>query len=182
MLKEMEEMVKKVRVNLKAAQGKQKNFADRKRRFKEYQVGDHVYIRIQTKRSTLQWSGCTKLAPRYCGPFQILARIGPVAYQLALPSHIRVHNVFHVSILKKYVYDPRHVEPKGEVLVEPLNILDRREVQLRKRAITQVKVQWRHYGPEEATWEDEELMRRTYPALFVAERHRDGVQSQGKEM
>eukprot|EP00253_Pinus_taeda_P028842 PITA_28842 len=190
MLKEMEEMVKKVRMNLKAAQDRKKNFADRKRRFKEYQVGDHVYIRIQTKRSTLQWSGCAKLAPRYCGPFQILARIGPVAYQLALPSHIRVHNVFHVSILKKYVYDPRHViqwqdiqvEPEGEVLVEPLNILDRREVQLRKRAITQVKVQWRHYGPEEATWEDEELMRRSYPALFVAERHRDGVQSQGEEM
>eukprot|EP00253_Pinus_taeda_P012175 PITA_12175 len=117
MLKEMEEMVKKVRMNLKAAQDRQKNFADRKRRFKEY---------------------------------QILARIGPVAYQLALPSHIRVHNVFHVSILKKYVYDPRHViqwqdiqvESEGDVLVEPLNILDRREVQLRKRAITQVKVQW----------------------------------------
>eukprot|EP00253_Pinus_taeda_P019562 PITA_19562 len=105
----MEEMVKRVCVNLKAAQDKQRNFADRKRRFKEYQVGDHVYIRIQTKRSTLQWSGCAKLAPRYCGPFQILARIVPVAYQLALPSHIRVHNVFHVSILKKYVYVPKHV-------------------------------------------------------------------------
>eukprot|EP00253_Pinus_taeda_P006284 PITA_06284 len=171
MLKEMEDMVKRVRVNLKAAQDRQKNFADRKRRFKEYQVGDHVYIRIQTKRSTLQWSGCAKLAPRYCGPFQILARIRPVAYQLALPSHIRVHNVFHVS-----------VEPEGEVLVEPLNIVDRREVQLRKRVITQVKVQWRHYGPEEATWEDEELMKITYPALFVAKRHRDGVQSQGEKM
>eukprot|EP00253_Pinus_taeda_P026738 PITA_26738 len=88
MLKEMEEMVKRVRVNLKAAQDRQKNFADRKRRFKEFQVGDHVYIRIQAKRSTLQWNGCTKLAPRYCGPFEILARVRPVAYQLALPSHI----------------------------------------------------------------------------------------------
>eukprot|EP00253_Pinus_taeda_P014227 PITA_14227 len=190
MLKEMEDMVKRVRVNLKVAQDRQKNFADRKRRFKEYQVGDHVYIRIQAKRSTLQWSGCAKLAPRYSGPFQVLARIGPVAYQLALPSHIRVHNVFHVSVLKKYVYDPKHVirwqdiqvEPEGEALVEPLNTLDRREVQLRKRVITQVKIQWRHYGPEEATWEDEELMRRTYLALFMAGRHRDGVQSQGEEM
>eukprot|EP00253_Pinus_taeda_P022715 PITA_22715 len=107
--------------------------------------------------------------------YQILARIGPVAYQLALPSHIRVHNVFHVSVLKKYVYDPKHVEPEGEVLVEPLSILDQREVQLRKRVITQVKVQWRHFGPEEATWEDQELMKKTYPDLFMTVRHRDGV-------
>eukprot|EP00253_Pinus_taeda_P009047 PITA_09047 len=148
---------------------------------------DYLHL---AKRSTLQWSGCAKLAPRYCGPFQILARVGPVAYQLALPSHIRVHNVFHVSVLKKYVYDPRHVirwqeiqvEPEGEVLVEPLSILDQRKVQLRKRVITQVKVQWRHFGPDEATWEDEELMRKTYPDLFGSDRHRDGVQSQGEEM
>eukprot|EP00253_Pinus_taeda_P030897 PITA_30897 len=148
MLKDMEDLVKKVRFNLRASQDRQKIFADRKRRFKEYQVNDHVYIRIQAKRSTLQWSGCAKLAPRYCRPFQVLAKIGPVAYQLALPSHIRVHNVFHVSMLKKYIYDPKHVirwqdiqvELEGEVLVEPLIILDQREVQLQKRAITQIKV------------------------------------------
>eukprot|EP00253_Pinus_taeda_P029719 PITA_29719 len=162
MLKEMEELVKKVQSNLKPAQDKQKNFADRKRRFKEYQVGDHVYVRIRAKRSTLQWSGCTKLAPRYCGPFQILAKIRPVAYQLALPSHIRVHNVFHV-------------EPEGEVWVKPLSILDQREVTLQKRDITQVKVQWQHFGPDDATWEDEELMKQAYPWLFATEGHQDDV-------
>eukprot|EP00253_Pinus_taeda_P022056 PITA_22056 len=149
MLKEMEELVKRVRSNLKAAQDRQKNFAEWKRRFKEYQVGDHMYVRIRAKENTLQWSGCAKLAPRYCGPFQILARIEPVAYQLTLPSHIRVHNVFHVSVLNKYVYDPKHVinwqdiqvEPEGEIRVEPLSILDRREVTMWKRDITQVKVQ-----------------------------------------
>eukprot|EP00253_Pinus_taeda_P030817 PITA_30817 len=109
MLMEMEEMVKRVRSNLKAAQDRQKSFGNRKRRFKECQVGDHVYVRIQARKSTLQWSGCAKLAPHYCGPFEVLARIGLVAYQLALPSHIQVHNVFHVSVLKKYVYDPKHV-------------------------------------------------------------------------
>ena len=74
------------------------------------------------------------------------------------------------------------VEPEGEVLFEPLSILDRREVQLQKRVVTQVKVQWRHFGPEEATWEDEELMKRTYPDLFMTVRHQDGVQSHGEEM
>jgi len=63
MLKEMEDMVKKVRANLKVAQDRQKSFADRKRRFKEYQVGDHVFVKIQVRRSTLQWSECAKLAP-----------------------------------------------------------------------------------------------------------------------
>eukprot|EP00253_Pinus_taeda_P006077 PITA_06077 len=163
MLKEMEQMLKKVRANLKVAQDRQKSYADRKRNLKEFQVGEHVYVRIRAKKSTLQWSGCTKLSPRFCGPFYILARIGPVAYQLALPSHIRVHNVFHVSVLKKYIYDPKHiiswqdiqVEPEGELLVEPVSILDWRRVVLRKRAITQVKLQWQHFGPDEATWEDE---------------------------
>eukprot|EP00253_Pinus_taeda_P020750 PITA_20750 len=109
MLAEMEQMVKKVWANLKVAQDRQKSYADRKRNMKELQVGEHVYVRIRPRKSTLQWSGCAKLAPRFCGPFQILARIEPVAYQLALPSHIRVHNVFHVSVLKKYIYDPKHI-------------------------------------------------------------------------
>eukprot|EP00253_Pinus_taeda_P017239 PITA_17239 len=191
MLEEMEVMVKRVRANLKMAQDRQKNFADRKRTFKEYQVGEHVYIRIRARKSTLQWNACAKLAPRFCGPFQILARVGPVAYQLALPSHIRVHNVFHVSVLKKYVYDPRHiiswqdiqVEPEGEFLVEPVNILDQRRVELRRKVISQVKVQWQHFGPEEATWEDEQMMRDTYPRLFLNEQqHRDDVDFQEGEM
>ena len=74
------------------------------------------------------------------------------------------------------------VEPEGEVLVEPLTILDRREVQLRKQVIFQAKVQWQHYGPEEATWEDEELLREAYLNLFKGDRHRDDVQSQEGEM
>eukprot|EP00253_Pinus_taeda_P028464 PITA_28464 len=121
---------------------------------------------------------------------KVLARIGPVAYQLALRSHIRVHNVFHVSVLKKYVNDPKHVirwqdiqvESEGEVLVEPLSILNRREVQLWKQAITQVKVQWQHFGPNEATWEDVELMKKAYPELFLVNGHRDDVQFQEGEM
>ena len=74
------------------------------------------------------------------------------------------------------------VEPEGEVLVEPLSILDRREVHLRKRAITQTKVQWQHFGHDKATSEDEELVRKAYPELFVTKGHWDDVQSQEGEM
>lgn len=109
MLEEMEEMVKKVRINLRTTQDQQKKIFDRKRSFREFQVGDHVYIQVRAKKITLQWTRCAKLTPRFCGPFQILPRSGPMAYQLVLARHIRVHNVFHVSLLKKYVYDTNNV-------------------------------------------------------------------------
>lgn len=109
MLKEMEDMVKKVRSNLKTGQDQQTNFVVHKRNFQEFQVGDHVYVHVVAKKSTLQWGGCAKLALQFCCPFQILPRIGLVSYQLALPSHIRVHNVFHVYVLRKYIYDPNHI-------------------------------------------------------------------------
>ena len=72
-------------------------------------MGDHVYLRIKPKKSTLYSGGCGKLAPRYCGPFEVLERVGPLDYKFALPSHIKVHNVFHVSLLKNYIHDLAHV-------------------------------------------------------------------------
>ena len=100
MLAEMEAEVKIIRHNLKVVQDRQNIYVDKKRSYREYVVGDHVYVRIKPKRSTMRWTSCAKLAPRYCGPFQMLERVGPVVYRLALPSHIQVHNVFHVSLLK----------------------------------------------------------------------------------
>ena len=76
---------------------------------RDFQVGGHVYIKLNPKKSSLRLGKCSKLAPRYCGPFEILAKVGSVAYQLALPPNIKVHNVFHVSILKIYVHDVSHV-------------------------------------------------------------------------
>ena len=105
----MEEIVKQVQGNLKVAQDRQKSQAYLKRTLKEFQVGEHVFIKVRPKKSSLRLGSCAKLAPRYCGPFEIFSRIGQVAYQLSLPPNLRVHNVFHVYVLKKYVHDATHV-------------------------------------------------------------------------
>ena len=108
-----------------------------------------MFIKVRPKKSSLRLGSYAKLAPRYCGPFEILSRIGQVAYQLALPQNLRVHNVFHFSVINKYVHDATHVvnwndvqvEPKGDFLVEPDCILGRREITLQHHSIGQVKVQ-----------------------------------------
>jgi hypothetical protein len=97
-------------------------------------VGDHVYLRVRPRKSSLNMGACAKLAPQYCGPFEVLDRVGHVAYRLTLPPTVKEHNVFHVSLLKKYVHDSNHiidwsviqVELEGEFLPEPQCILDRK--------------------------------------------------------
>jgi len=83
------------------AQDRKKIYGDSKRNPREFNVGDHVYIKAKPKKSSLRLGKYTKLAPRYCGPFEVLARIGLVAYQLTLPAMVKVHNIFHVSLLIK---------------------------------------------------------------------------------
>ena len=107
-------MIKK---NLKAAQDRKKIYADWSKLFKEFQVGEYVYLRVKPKKSSLRIGLCAKLAPQFCG----FERIGPIAYWLVLPQMVKVHNVFHVSLLKKYVKDVDNViewyvlqvDPKG---------------------------------------------------------------------
>ena len=129
---------------------------------------------MKANKRFLKLGSCAKLSRRYCGPFEVLERIGPVAYRLALPTSTRAHNVSHVSLLKKYVHDPNHVinwdvmqvEPEGEFQINPMCILSKLVTILWNQAIGQVKVQWEHYGPKEATWELEDAMRLAHPFLF----------------
>ena len=128
---------------MKTAQDRQKSHAKLKRTVKELQVGEHVFVKVKPIKSSFKLGSCAKLAPMYCGPFEILGRVGPVAYQLALPHNLRIHNVFHISILKKYVHDATHVinwnviqvEHEGYFHMEPECILDMREIFLRNRTI-----------------------------------------------
>lgn len=160
----------KIRHKLKATKDRKKRFADLKRVHKEFKVGDHVYLRVRSRKSYLKLGGCVKLTPRYCGPFEVLDRIGPFSYRIAFPTHMNAHNVFHVSLFKRYVHDLNHmidwnviqVEPEGEFQVEPLHILSQKVVVLHNRAIMKVKVQWKYFRPYEATWELEDSMRHTH--------------------
>ena len=83
--------------NLKVAQDRQKSQEYLKQTQKEFQVGEYVFIKVRPKKSSLKLGSCAKLAPRYCGCFEILSIMGHVAYQLALPPNLKVHNVFHIS-------------------------------------------------------------------------------------
>ena len=118
-----------------------------------------------------------KLSPRFIGPFEILSRVGEVAYKLALPPSLSgVHPVFHVSMLWKYIPDESIVISLDSIELgpdvtyeeEPIAILDRQIRKLRTKELVSMKVQWKHRSVREATWETESDMRARYPQLFEA--------------
>jgi hypothetical protein len=86
---------------------------------REFKVGEHFLLKVNPKKISLKLGSCTKLATRFYGPFEILDKIGPVAYMLAFPTSMNVHNVFHVSLLKMYIHDPNHVIDWNLIQVEP---------------------------------------------------------------
>ena len=146
-----------------------------RRRPLEFKVGDHVFLEEMPKRGVVRFGKCGKLSPRFIGPFEILERVGTVAYRLTLPPSMSgVHEVFHVSMLRKCAPDPAHVVDWGQIEVDtygtfeqgPVWILDSRDQVLRHKTVRLVRVLWRHYGVEESTWEREDTMRATYPFLF----------------
>jgi hypothetical protein len=140
----------KIKQNLKDSQDRQKIYDDKGRTHREFKVGDHVFLKVKANRSSLKLGNCSKLAARYCGSFEILERIVPIAYMIALPASMSVHNLFHVSLLNKYIPDANHVidwnviqvEQEDTFQVRPVRILDRKIKQLRNQSIGLVKVQW----------------------------------------
>ena len=123
-------------------------------------MGDHFFLKVMPKRGVVRFGKQGKLSLRYIEPFEVLERIGTVAYRLALPPSLSsVHEMFHVSMLRKYIPDPAHVIDWGEIIVDtdgtfeegPMRILDSRDQFLRRKTVRLVKVLWRHRGVEEAT-------------------------------
>ena len=134
----------------------------------EFEVEDRVFLKLSPWKGVVRFEKRGKLNPRYIGPFEIVERIGPVAYRLDLPEELsRVYNVFHISMLRKYIPDPSQVLETLEIELrddlsyeeQPVQILGREEKELRNKTISLVRVLWRNHLVEEATWEREDQMR-----------------------
>ncbi|GKA77431.1 hypothetical protein Tco_0783892 [Tanacetum coccineum] len=142
----------------------------------DFKVGDRVLLRVSPWKGVVRFGKNGKLAPRYVGPFEILKRIGLVAYRLRLPEELSsVHATFHVSNLKKCLADANFHVPLDEIKVdktlhfvkEPVEIMDREIRKLKHRKIMLVKVRWNSKRGPEFTWEHEDQMMIKYPQLFV---------------
>ncbi|KAL4028088.1 hypothetical protein IC575_011280 [Cucumis melo] len=165
----------KIRSRTQTAQSRQKSYAHVRRKDLEFDVGNKVFLKVAPMKGVLRFERRGKLSPRFVGPFEIMERIDPVAYRLALPPSLStVHDVFHVSMLRKYVPDPSHVVDYEPLEIDenlsyteqPVEVLAREVKMLRNREIPLVKVLWRNHRVEEATWEREDDMRSRYPELF----------------
>jgi hypothetical protein len=176
-VQEAEEQVRVIQENLKIAQSRQKSYYDSKHRDIVYKLDDLAYLRVTPMRGTHRFGIKGKLAPRYIGPFKVLGKRGQVSYQLELPPNLSlVHDVFHVSQLKKCFKDPgRAVDHETIDLREdlsyqehPIRILDEAERKTRNKSVKFFKVQWSNHSDKEATWEREDLLRSEYPALFTS--------------
>src|SRR6187551_1969632 len=179
-LRDAERQVQVIRQNLKVAQSRQKSYADVRRRDLSFAVGDFVYLKVSPMRGVKRFNVKGKLAPRFIGPFKILERMGEVAYRLELPETLAgVHDVFHVSQLKKCLRVPEESEKvipiEGLSVQEdltyeehPVKILEQSERVTRNRVIRMCKVQWSRCTEDEATWEREEDLKAAYPQLFVS--------------
>ncbi|XP_017644518.1 uncharacterized protein LOC108485187 [Gossypium arboreum] len=137
----------------------------------DFRIGFEFDFRV------LRFSRKGKLSHRFIGPYEIIERIGLVAYRLTLLSELeKIHDVFHVSMLRRYRSDPSHVISQTEVEIqpdmtygeEPIKILDWEIKQLKNKNITLVKVLWHRYGIKEATWGPEEAMRNQYTHLLTS--------------
>ena len=169
------EKVNMIREQLKMANDRHKSYADNRRRDLKFEMGDPVFLLVSPWKGILRFEKRGKLSPRYIGPYEIVDKVGEVAYRLRLPSVLaNIHDVFHVSMLRKYIADPSQILKEQPIPLKEnltyakhqVEILDRRDQVLRNKVIPLVKVLWRNHRGKEATWDPEAQMRAQYPQLF----------------
>jgi hypothetical protein len=169
---EAEDKVKIIQANLKTSQSRQKSYADQRRKPLQFQVGDFVYLRVSPTKGVQRFGIKGNLTLRYVGPFEILKICGPVAYKIHLPSQLAaIHDVFHISQLKKCIKVPTEIvetraieiEPNLSYTEQPIQILDTKERITTRKKIKIYKILWDHHTEEEATWETESYLQRNFP-------------------
>jgi len=175
MIRETLNKIELVRERMKAAQDRQKSYADRRQRDIVFSVGDQVFVKVSPLRKVMRFGTLGKLALRFIGPYEIIEKVGTLAYRVDLPSELSgVHNVFHVSHLRKRLHKTVIVgEPVQQFsfATEPItprattHIVEHRTKKLRNKVIRLVRVQWGE-DPIESTWETEGKMRVAHPKLF----------------
>ncbi|XP_075074483.1 uncharacterized protein LOC142162076 [Nicotiana tabacum] len=171
LLRERQIMSRVLQENLRKAQERMKLYADAKRTKRYFQEGDWVFLKLRPYRQvSMAVRRNLKLASKYYGPYQIVKKIEHVAYELKLPVGSKIHPIFHVLQLKKKVgnqvlpsMEPQICYNDGQILVEPVAILDRRMVKKKNKAAVKVLVQWANLSPEEATWEDYNFLCSQFP-------------------
>jgi hypothetical protein len=174
-LEEVEKQVRMVRENFWVAQSRQKSYVDHRRRELNFEIGDFLYLKVLPMRGLHHFKVRGKLTPRFIGPFKILEKRGEVAHQLELQSQLSdVHDVFHVSQLKKCLWVPEeqipmeYLDAKEDLSYQeyPVKILEKSERVTRNKRIRMCNVQWSHHTEEEATWEREEELKAEFPSFF----------------
>lgn len=174
-IKDTTEKIQIIVDRLKTAQSRQKSYADKRGKPLEFQPDDLVFLKVSPRKGINRFGVKGKLAPRYIGPFPVLKKVGTVSYKVKLPAELsHIHDVFHVSQLKKSAPDAPQVMSWSNVPLDqnvtfeegPVCILEREEKMLPNRQVPLLKVKWQHHGVEEATWELEYDMRKKYPHLF----------------
>ncbi|EOY03222.1 Uncharacterized protein TCM_017886 [Theobroma cacao] len=162
------EKIRMIRQRMLSAQSRQKSYVDNRWRNLEFQVGDHVLLKVSPTKRVMRFCMKGKLSPRYIGPFEILERVGAMAYHLALqPELSNIHLVFYVSMLTKYNLNPSHVIRYETIQLkddlnykeQPVALLDLQVKKLRSKDVASIKVLWENHTSEEVMWEAEEEMR-----------------------
>jgi hypothetical protein len=174
-LQEAEKQVHMVRENLQVTQSRQKSYTDHRRRELSFEVGDFVYLKVSPMRGLRHFKVRGKLAPRFIGPFKILEKRGEVAYQLELlPQLSNVHDIFHVSQLKKCLHVIEEQIPMEDLDAKedlsyqeyPVKILATSERVTWNKRTKMCMVQWSHHTEDEATWEREEELKGEFRSFF----------------
>jgi hypothetical protein len=174
-VEESHRILRAVKENLQAGHNQQKIYVDMQSIERSFEVGDLVFLRLQSYRqSSLKRSGAKKLKPRFYGPYIVSRKVGEVAYEIELPEGSKIHNVFHVSCLKRAVGQQVSIseelpplDEEGQLELVPEEVLEQRERRLRSRVITECLVRWRGLPVEDATWEGEHILQ--HPGLMLLE-------------